>query len=85
MNYPTASEILAAQAAIDRDGPMAEVTMVLTAIAFKDPVLRGIVERLTPVSAGAVDRALITSCIVSGLNYGLRIGELREAGKAGHG
>lgn len=80
MTYPTAEEIRAAREAIDRDGPIANTTMSLCAIVLSDPIFKAIRVRLRPGSS-PVDEAVIMSAIATGLNYGLRIGELRTGGK----
>lgn len=79
MNYPTADEIREARAAIDRDGPAAEVTIVLSALVLQNDVLRAVAFRLSQIKPGDDKFPLIVSAIATGLNYGLRIHERRIA------
>src|ERR1700685_2084541 len=79
MNYPTPEEIREARIAIERDGPMAEVTLKLSALVLKNDVLRAIAYRLTRIKPSKDPTTLVVSAITTGLNYGLRIHEQRIA------
>jgi hypothetical protein len=83
MNYPTSEEIREAYDAMDRDGPMAEVTIRLCALVLHDRILRGNVRRLLPALGRSSPELLLASAIATGLNYGMRIHEQRMAVKPG--
>ena len=82
MDYPTPDEIRLAAAAINRDGPEAETTARLCALVLSNPHLRSIVNRLMPAlgrsELRAPGEALLAGAIATGLNYGLRIHEIRS-------
>jgi hypothetical protein len=84
VTYPTSDEIRAAYLGINRDGVMAEATVELCALVLRDPILNAIVWRLTHAAdrgVGMPVEAAIASAIATGLNYGLRIHEQREAAR----
>jgi hypothetical protein len=83
MTPPTSEEIRAAWELITRDGPQADTTLRLAALALTDPILKSwlknVEERLAQIpEAGpaARDGARI-GALIYGLNLGLRIGEAR--------
>lgn len=96
MVIPTSEEILAAYEAITADGPFdgpSAPTMDLIMLMGTDPLLAATLERTVGLldtfieegsffGVGREDskRAFVASCIVKGLNLGVRIGEARATG-----
>jgi hypothetical protein len=95
MTIPTDEEIAVAWKGIDDDGPMADETTALTMLVLKHPHFRRITDRMLSMAVPAAGikladgqsvealRPLLIGAVVSGLNYGLRIGEARAAREPG--
>jgi hypothetical protein len=88
MELPTREEIEQAWREINAAGPMAHDTLVLSALGIRNSRLSDAVRRMTEVLAKTLDinpslagilQALVMGCVVTGLNYGLRIGDARVA------
>jgi hypothetical protein len=78
VTFPTPEELRAAHDAIERDGANANTTMALSVLVLRDPHLKAVVDRLTPIGATAmVSRGIIMAAIATGLNYALRVHEQR--------
>ena len=88
MIYPTAAEIDAAYRAIDAEGPNSETTAALALICLKTR-LNGNVQRMAEAmvkilhlddkpNARTAIEAMLSGAVITGLNYGLRIGEERK-------
>ena len=92
MKFPTTEEIKEAHDAIQDDGPQSETTVTLCTLLVLDPFLRTTVNQMAQVLnslppadgllADANKKAFVVSCIATGLNYALRIGETRQQGMA---
>ena len=88
MQIPTKEELEAAWREIDQAGPKAHVTTELALLALKGNRLSETVRHLADISRAALElpdsragitQAVVMSCVISGLNYGLRIGDARIA------
>jgi hypothetical protein len=95
MTIPTDEEIGVAWKGIDDDGPIADETAALTMLVLKHPRFRQIIDRMLSMAVPAAGikladgqsaealRPLLMGAMVSGLNYGLRIGEARAVTEPG--
>jgi hypothetical protein len=79
MIFPTPEELRAAHDSIEKDGPNANTTMALSILILRDPHLKAVVDRLTPIGAPMVSQGIIMAAIATGLNYALRVHEQRIA------
>lgn len=84
MTYPTNDEIRRASDGITGDGPVSEVTIRLCAIVLGNPGLRETVQRQMSLVRASVNDPImlegaIAAGIASGLNYGMRIADMRNA------
>jgi hypothetical protein len=93
MITPTAEEILAAREAIDRDGSMCELNVMLGVLVASNEPLRNYCQRMAehaPAMIGALRQSkpshipdamalevFVRGVFMGGMNYGLRIAEQR--------
>ena len=75
MTLPTDQEMQSAYDAITKDGPAADTTLRLGLFVMRNPQLRQWLDLVHGVSV--LDRAVLQSALMTGLNYGLRIAEMR--------
>jgi len=86
LKLPTPEEIETAWRAIDAAGPMAHDTVTLGVFAMRNRRLQAVIERLTSLVITALHveesnrhmvEPMIMACVMTGLNYGLRIADIR--------
>jgi hypothetical protein len=86
LRMPTAEEIDRAWREIDDAGPDAHDTMELSLLTLKNKRMNDIVGRLAAIHLAAMNlgpesrtlaETMVRACIMTGLNYGLRIGDER--------
>lgn len=86
MTPPTPKEIEAAWREIDAAGPLAHDTLDLSILCLRSPRLVDAIKRMSEVYAFTLHvdpayveliRPLVMGAVMTGLNYGLRIGDSR--------
>jgi hypothetical protein len=80
MEIPTDDEIQQAFDAITKDGPIAKPTIELGKVLIRNPIFSSWLDRVGATMM--VERGVLVGALLAGLNYGLRIGDVRLAAAA---